>query len=89
MDAAAARLVTLAQASKAIGRQRSYFTQRKPDWVGHAELPFPQPKAHVAGVDVYDLHELLIWNEKRIQRDAATRGRWERPKRDDEGDDER
>lgn len=79
MDPRAGRIVTLPQASRAIDKPDGYFTLRKPRWKNHEYLPFPAPVTEVAGIEVYDLQELLVWNEARLQRDAATRAT-EKPK---------
>lgn len=75
MDPRAGRIVTLPQASRAIDKPDGYFTLRKPRWKHHDELPFPDPVTEVAGVEVYDLQQLLVWNEARLRRDAATRAK--------------
>ena len=76
VDHDAARIVTLPKASKLLGKPSGYFTLRKPRWVDHDELPFPQPVSEVAGFDVYDLQALVVWDGKRKARDARKRAEW-------------
>lgn len=80
VDAAAARLATLPDASEAHGKPRDYFTLRRTRYRFHADdqVRFPLPKLRVGGVDVYDLHELLVWDQRRIERAKRVQGRYER-----------
>ena len=73
VDPRVGRLVTMSDASKAARKPETYFAIRRHRWQGHPEHPFPQPVTTVAGHDVYDLQELLVWDAARLQRDALTR----------------
>ena len=70
-------LVTLADASKHVGKPPGYFGIRRRRYRLHAELPFPQPVTMIAGRDVFHLQDLLVWDEARRSRDAQTRASWE------------
>lgn len=70
-DQSAAKLVTLPKASKLQRKPANYFTKRRARFLHHGEIPFPDPVAEVAGHDVYDMTELLTWDARRINREAA------------------
>lgn len=65
------QLVTLPQASTACNEVPDYFRIRRYRFRYDAEHPFPQPVMTVAGADVFDLHELIVWDTKRKADHAA------------------
>lgn len=77
VDPRAGQLVTLRQASQLLGQPEGYLTIRKRRFAVHAEHPFPQPVTTVAGLNVYDLQTLIVWDEQRKKRDAERRAAWE------------
>lgn len=80
VDAAVMRLVTLPEASEAHGKRDNYFTVRRARYRYHTDdaIRFPMPKRTIGGHEVYDLHELLVWDAKRIERAERIRGKYER-----------
>lgn len=70
-------LVTLTDASKQVGKPTGYFGIRRRRYRLHPDLPFPQPVTVIAGRDVFNLQDLLVWDEARRARDAQTRASWE------------
>lgn len=71
-DPRAGRIVTLPQASDAIDKPSGYFTIRRQRWRHHEKHPFPDPVTEIAGVEVFDLQQLLVWDAARTKR-ASTR----------------
>lgn len=76
IDPRSGQLVTLTQASELMGKPPSYFRIRRYAVRSNDEHPFPQPVIHVAGALVYDFQTLVVWDEQRLQRDAAKRNGW-------------
>lgn len=68
MNAPTDQLVTLADASRAVGRSASYFRLLR--WRHPAE--FPEPRGAMMGRDLYDLTELVRWNQLRALRNTPT-----------------
>lgn len=64
------QLVTLAQASRHLGKRDDYFTVRR--YRGSTRAPFPEPVANTpaqaAHVKLYRLDELLAWDRARLNR---------------------
>jgi hypothetical protein len=64
-DARAGQLVTLSTASTVLGKPDAYFRIRRNRFRMDAKHPFPEPVTRLAGVDVFDLQTLVLWDAKR------------------------